>query len=99
MRLLASDSRFITIAGTLFVWEWVCIFYSSIGMVLSFFQSNIFLGFPRDILLALCGFDAVAETDWDSVQRRRLDGANSLLIRLIQNIGYLLFFVLFCFVP
>lgn len=63
--------------------------------VLSFFQRNIFLGYT----LGLCGFDVVAENDWDSVQRRRLDGANSLLFRLIQNIAYLLVFLLFGFIP
>lgn len=36
-------------------------------------------------LLGLCGIRVVAETDWDSVKRRRLDGANSLLSRFIQK--------------
>lgn len=63
------------------------------------FPKQYFFGISTGYTLGLCGFGVVAETDWDSVQRRRLDGANSLLIRLIQNIGYLLFFVLFCFVP
>lgn len=86
---------YFTIAGTLFVLGVVCSFFSSVLVwFCHFFQRNILFGGD----LGLCGFDVVAETDWDSVQRRRLDGADPPLFTLIQNIWLFVVSSLLCFV-